>query len=180
MPGKPLSSASIRPVRKEDTVAIAVIYNHYITQTVITFEEDPVSADEISRRVEEKTHKGFPWLVAEVDGNVVGYAYAGPWNPRSAYRQTVEVSIYLDPGATARGLGTCLYARLFHSLREMNRGFRVVIGGITLPNPASQALHEKFGFRQVACFRNVGFKFGQWLDVGYWQAELADLTLLRE
>jgi phosphinothricin acetyltransferase len=108
--------------------------------------------------------------VAEDAGAVIGYAYAAKWNARSAYRHTVETSIYLSHLSVSRGWGTRLYQTLFDMLR--NQSIHVVIGGITLPNPASIALHEKFGIKKVAHFMEVGYKFGQWLDVGYWQSEL--------
>jgi phosphinothricin acetyltransferase len=110
---------------------------------------------------------GLPWLVGEQEGAVVGYACATPWKGRSAYRFTVEVSVYLDPSCTGRGWGTRLYERLFERLAR--RGIHAAIGGIALPNDASVALHEKLGMAKVAHFRETGFKLGRWIDVGYWQ-----------
>ena len=108
----------------------------------------------------------------DVDGAVAGYAYAGRWRTREGYRHSVETSIYLSPDATGRGLGATLYARLLERLRALD--VHAVIGGIALPNPASEALHERLGFEQVARFREVGRKFGEWIDVAYWQLRLAD------
>jgi len=108
--------------------------------------------------------------VVEEDGLVCGYAYATQWNKRAAYRKTAEVSVYLSHLATGKGLGSRLYEALFTQLRE--KQLHIVIGGVTLPNPASIALHEKFGMKKVAHFEQVGYKFGQWLDVGYWQVSL--------
>ena len=157
----------IREASAADAAAIARIYNHYIANTVVTFEEEPVSADEIARRMAEVRAGALPWLVAERDGRVAGYAYARPWHTRSAYRYSVESTVYLDAADVGRGLGTQLYTELFPLLQA--RRVHVVIGGISLPNEASAALHEKFGLRKAAHFTEVGFKFERWIDVGYWQ-----------
>mgnify|MGYP001812776637 CR=1 FL=1 len=160
----------IRPAIAADAAAIAGIYNHYIAHTVVTFEEDPVSGGEIAARIGETGEAGLPWLVAEEGGAVVGYAYASKWKGRCAYRYSVEVTVYLAPGSDGRGLGTSLYRELFDRLRQC--GMHTAMGGISLPNPASVALHEKFGMEKVAHFREVGFKFDRWVDVGYWQGTL--------
>lgn len=160
----------IRPAIATDADSIARIYNHYILNTVITFEEQAVSAPEIAERIAEVTSASLPWLVAEDAGRIVGYAYASKWKGRCAYRFSVESTVYLDPECAGKGLGTKLYERLFAALREC--GMHAVIGGIALPNPASIALHEKLGMKKVAHFSEVGFKFGKWIDVGYWQATL--------
>jgi phosphinothricin acetyltransferase len=112
----------------------------------------------------------LPWLVAEMAGRTVGYALARPWKERSGYRFSVEVAVYVVPELAGRGVGTLLYSRLFEELA--GRGVHAVIGGIALPNEASVALHEKFGMRKVAHFEQVGYKFGRWIDVGYWQRTL--------
>jgi L-amino acid N-acyltransferase YncA len=160
----------IRPATESDAQAISDIYNYYIAKTVITFEEQPVSKSEMINRIEKVTGSSLPWLVAVDDGSVIGYAYAAKWKERSAYRHTVESTVYLSPASVSKGWGTRLYQELFDTLRRAS--IHVVIGGITLPNPASVALHQKFGMKQVAHFKEVGYKFGQWLDVGYWQVEL--------
>ena len=160
----------IRSAAAQDCEAIARIYNHYVAHTFVTFEEQPVSIDDMARRVDEVQAVGLPWLVAEEDGRVMGYAYAGAWKTRSGYRFTVEISVYLDPAATGRRLGTTLYEALFPLLRE--KTIHAVIGGIALENPASVALHEKFGMRKIGHFREVGFKFDRWIDVGYWELTL--------
>lgn len=157
----------IRPVKLSDSQAIADIYNPFITDTVVTFEYDPVSAEEIAVRIQKVLDLGFPYLVAEEDGKVVGYAYASQWRMRAAYRYTVESTVYLDPNHRGKGLGTTLYRALLTELKL--KGIHVVIGGITLPNPASVALHEKLGFVKVAEHHEVGFKFDRWLDVGFWE-----------
>ncbi len=157
----------IRPATSTDGDAIAAIYDHYIRETVITFEEESISGEEIARRMARVVAAGLPYLVAEQAGSIAGYAYAGRWHERSAYRFSVETTIYLDAHQVGRGLGTALYAALLERLRE--RGLHAAIGGIALPNPGSIALHEKLGFRKVAHYREVGLKFDRWIDVGYWQ-----------
>jgi phosphinothricin acetyltransferase len=160
----------IRPAVASDAAAIAEIYNHYIAETAVTFEEEPVAAEEIARRIEEIRSASLPWLVAEEDGLVVGYAYSTQWRPRSAYRFSVEVTVYIAPGHAGRGIGSMLYEELFPILKAQD--VHAVMGGIALPNQASVALHEKFGMRKAAHFQEVGFKLGRWIDVGYWQRTL--------
>lgn len=157
----------IRAATAGDADAIAHIYDHYVANSIITFEEDPVSAAEIRARLQKVASAGLPWLVHEEGGVVVGYAYAGRFHERSAYRFSVETTIYLDAHHIGRGLGTALYGTLLERLRE--QGLHAAIGGISLPNTGSVALHEKLGFRQVAHYREVGFKLDRWIDVGYWQ-----------
>ena len=157
----------IRDALPDDAAAIAAIYNHYIEHTVVTFEEATIPPAEVQRRIDARQAMGLPWLVAAPDDEVAGYAYASRWKERSAYRNSVEVTVYLHKDAGGRGLGTRLYRALFERLRE--RGAHAAIGGIVLPNPASVALHEKMGMEKVAHFKEVGYKFGRWLDVGYWQ-----------
>lgn len=160
----------IRPAAAGDAAAIARIYNHYVASTIITFEEQAVSIEEMTGRILEIGAASLPWLVAEQEGRTVGYAYASKWKGRCAYRFSAESTIYLDPDFMGLGYGTKLYERLFAMLRE--RGMHAVIGGVALPNPASVALHEKLGMKKVAHFSEVGYKFGKWIDVGYWQATL--------
>lgn len=157
----------VREAVASDTAAIAEIYNHYVEHTVITFEEEPVAVDEMARRVEKVRAAFTPSLVAVESGRVIGFAYASPWNIRSAYRFSAESTVYLAPGYGGHGIGSKLYEKLFSILRE--KGIHTVIGGVALPNDASVALHEKFGMRKVAHYSEVGFKFGRWIDVGYWQ-----------
>lgn len=157
----------IRPATRDDAAAIAAIYAPYVRDTVITFEEVPPTPDEIAARIEEIRAAPLPYLVAAQGNDVVGYAYAAPWRTRSAYRYSVETSIYLAPERIGQGIGTRLYDTLLDLLKQA--GLHAAIGGITLPNAASVALHERLGFRRVAQFEQVGFKQGRWLDVGYWQ-----------
>ena len=160
----------VRSATLEDGEAIASIYNHYIRNSIVTFEEVAVSDQEMAGRIVKVTASSLPWLVAEESGSLLGYAYASIWGGRCAYRFSTEITVYLAPGAEGRGLGSKLYDALFTHLKD--KGIHTVIGGIALPNPASVALHEKFGMTQVAHFKEVGFKFGQWIDVGYWQGLL--------
>ena len=161
---------SVRSAAEADAEAIARIYNYYVQNTVITFEEEPVPAQVMATRVAEVQGVPLPWLVAEHGSSIVGYAYANKWKVRSAYRYSVETTIYLDHGHEGRGIGTRLYTELLRALRE--GGIHVAIGGAALPNEASVALHERLGFEHVATFRQVGFKHDRWVDVAYWQVLL--------
>jgi L-amino acid N-acyltransferase YncA len=160
----------IRQAVPDDAEGIARIYNHYVRETIVTFEERPVSTVEMARRLADTVADLLPWLVAEHDGTLVGYARASKWKPRSAYRFAVETTIYLAPDSLGKGLGTSLYRFLVEELRKLK--LHTAMGGIALPNECSVALHEKLGFRKVAHFAQVGFKFGKWIDVAYWQLQL--------
>ncbi len=160
----------IRPVKLSDANQIAAIYNHYVAQTVITFEEDLVSAEGYCERIQSVLDAGMPWLVSETADEVLGYAYAGPWRKRAAYRFTVESAVYVSHQQINRGTGSALYAALLDELTEL--GMHCVLGSIALPNDASVRLHERFGFEKVAHHREVGRKFDQWIDVGFWQLQL--------
>lgn len=159
----------IRPTATADAPRIAGIYNQHVLETVVTFEEQPVADDEMARRISEVAAE-YPWLVSEFEGSMVGFAYASSWKRRSAYRFAVESTIYLAPEYFGRGLGSELYRALIAEMRL--RGMHCAIGGIALPNPASIALHEKLGFKQIGHFREVGWKCGRWVDVGYWELML--------
>lgn len=159
----------IRDAAPSDVSRIAAIYNHYILNTHISFEEQAVSAGEIAARMAE-VQQSLPWLVHERDGVVDGYCYAGKWRGRFAYRFAVETTVYLHPDSTGQGIGGRLYAELIDRVRQ--RGMHAAIGGIALPNDASIALHERHGFVKVAQFREVGRKLNRWIDVGYWQLML--------
>ena len=161
---------TVRAATAADAPALAEIYNHYVVHTVITFEEETISADEMLRRMDDVASASLPWLVAEHDGRMAGYAYATKWRQRSGYRFSAEATVYLAPDAGRRGIGSRLYGELFPLLKA--RGIHAVVGGIALPNEGSVALHEKFGMTQVAHFKETGFKFGQWVDVGYWEVTL--------
>jgi len=161
----------IRAVQVSDAQAITDIYNYYIADTIITFEEQTINAEDMAERINKLLSADLPWLVVENNtGQVIGYAYAAKWRERFSYRFSVEVTAYLSPEYGGQGLGSQLYQVLFETLK--NNGIHSVIGGITLPNQASIALHEKFNMKKVAHFNEVGLKFDQWLDVGYWQGTL--------
>ena len=159
----------IRLATPADAAAIAAIYNHYVETTTITFEEQAVAADEMARRIADVGAR-LPWYVFERAEAVLGYAYATPWRARSAYRFSVESTVYVAPGCARQGIGSRLYKVLIDDLRA--RGMQVVLGGIAQPNPASVHLHQSVGFEKVAHFKRVGRKFGQWVDVGYWELQL--------
>ena len=158
---------SVRFAGANDADRIAAIYNHFIEKTPVTFEEAPVCGPQIEARLASVQAAGLPWLVAKDSSEVVGYAYATPWKDRRGYRFSVEVTVYVEQGHEGRGVGSALYGKLFDELER--RPVRAALGGIVLPNDASVALHEKFGMEKVAHFRQVGTKFGEWIDVGYWQ-----------
>jgi len=160
----------IRAATPSDATVIAGIYNFYVRETVVTFDEDEISPDGMAAQIGKAIEGSLPWLVAEEQGAVIGYSYAGTWHGRCAYRFSVESTVYLDHQFTGRGVGTRLYRELLDILRQ--RSMHVVVGGIALPNDPSVALHERLGFSKVAHFREVGFKFGRWIDVGYWQTML--------
>ena len=162
----------IRPATSADAAAIAAVYNPYIATTTISFEETPVSAAEMAPRIEAVIVK-LPWYVYEIDGQVVGYAYATPWRTRPTYRQSVETSVYVSQQHPRKGIGSQLYRVLLDDLRA--RDIHVAIGGIALPNVASVALHESLGYQQVAYFPQVGRKYDRWIDVGYLQLLLNGL-----
>ena len=157
----------IRPARPDDAAAIARIYNHHVLHTAVTFEEVAVDVDEMAARIRATLALPLPWLVAEAGGGVIGYAYASSWKSRSAYRFTVEGTVYLDERAQGRGIGSRLYRNLIELLRA--QGMHLILGGIALPNEASVRLHERLGFEQTAQLKEVGWKLGRWVDVGYWQ-----------
>ncbi|UTW66107.1 N-acetyltransferase [bacterium SCSIO 12643] len=159
----------IRTVGKQDAKSIARIYNHYVKYSIVTFDEYEISADEIEKRIEHWDKK-YPWFVLEHDGEVVGYAYGSEWKKKSAYRSSVETTVYLVHNVIGKGLGHQLYSALISELKEM--GFRMLIGCISLPNPESIRLHEKLGFEKKGQLDQMGFKLDRWIDVGYWQLKV--------
>ncbi len=162
-------ATQLRGVTGRDAAAICAIYNPYVCDTVISFEQSPVSEAEMATRIRD-TAAQYPWLVAEVDGTVVAYAYATRWRTRAAYDYALESTVYVDKAFTGRGIAKPLYLELLRELKS--RGICAVVGCIALPNDASVALHEKCGFVKVAHFPQVGRKFERWVDVGFWQATL--------
>ncbi len=166
-----MTHARLRPSSEEDFAAIAAITNHYIRTTAIHFGTTEVTGADL--RAQWHEHRDlYPWLVTEVDGQCLAYAKSGPWRSRPAYHWTPEVGIYVHPEHLGRGLGRPLYQRLVAVLRA--QGFRSLIGGVTLPNPASERLHASLGFTSVGIVRDAGCKFGRWHDVQFLQLRLAD------
>ena len=150
-----------------DAPAIAEIYSYFVDTSIATFEFDPTPADEMRRRIRDCLDRGYPFLVADNEIELIGYAYAHQYRPRQAYDRTAEVSVYTKAGIERRGIASALYERLIPTV--FNAGFHTVLAGIALPNAASVRLHEKFGFRKVAHLSEVGRKFDRWIDVGFWQ-----------
>jgi len=152
-----------------DAEAIANIYAPFVADTVISFEDMAPAPAEMADRIERlaTTHA---WLVAEDAGEILGYAYACPHRERAAYRWTTEVTVYVDPRHQRRGVGRRLYGALLARLAD--QGYRVALAVIALPNDASVGLHEACGFELVGVYRDIGFKFGSWWDVGWWQLDL--------
>jgi L-amino acid N-acyltransferase YncA len=159
----------IRQIELSDAKAICEIYNHHVQNTIVTFEEEPVPEEEMKNRIIGVTNK-FPWLVYEEKDTVVGYAYATEWRGRTAYRFSAESTIYLHQSFTGKGIGAKLYKQLIDEVKQ--KEVHSLIGGISLPNNGSIALHEKLKFKKVAHFCEVGFKLNRWIDVGYWQLML--------
>ncbi|MEB3272170.1 MAG: GNAT family N-acetyltransferase [Prochlorothrix sp.] len=160
----------IRDVTPRDARALCRIYNPYILQTTITFEEYPVLPQDMEERIQAILAQQLPWLVWEDGDEILGYAYARPWQTRSAYRFTLESSIYTAQEARGRGIGRKLYQALLDRLQQ--RQIHAVVACIALPNPSSIVLHQKLGFERVGRFPEVGRKFNQWVDVEYWQRRL--------
>jgi L-amino acid N-acyltransferase YncA len=164
----------IRSATADDMEAIAQLYSHYVRHSAATFELDPPDAVEMERRWTSIVVLGLPFLAAEMDGVIVGYAYAGRYRPRPAYEFTVEDSIYIDPRATGQGLGKRLLSALMAACEPaQSRQMIAVIGDSS--NTASVALHTSLGFRHVGVLREVGFKFGKWHDTILMQRALYDL-----
>jgi phosphinothricin acetyltransferase len=161
-------TAKIRLASDSEAAGIASIYRPYVEETRISFEEIAPDAAEIARRMASPMH---PWLVLEDDGLILGYASTSPMRDRAAYRWSVETGIYLAPEVQRRGLGRELLAAHLHLLER--QGFVTIVAGIALPNAASVALHEKLGFKLSGVERGVGYKFGEWVDVGRWQRDLS-------
>ncbi|MBZ4684250.1 MAG: phosphinothricin acetyltransferase [Fusobacteriales bacterium] len=159
----------IRKVKLSDAKQIADIYNYYIEKTIITFEEEKVSEKEIEKRI-EKILKDYFWIVYEENNKILGYAYVGKWRERSAYRFTVESSVYLDKNHTGKGIGEKLYRELIKISKD--KGLKAIMGVISIPNEASIKLHEKLGFYKAGYFKEVGIKFDKWIDVAYYQLNL--------
>lgn len=156
----------IRDVILTDAKRIHEIYNNYVEDSRATFQEQPLSLKEIEAQI-QKIIKNYPWLVYQEGDQIVGYTYADKWKEKTAYRHTVETGIYLDSQYLGKGIGSKLKGSMIEELKK--RGFHTVISAISLPNPASIAMCEKFGFQKVGQLKEIGYKFDEWIDVGYWQ-----------
>jgi phosphinothricin acetyltransferase len=161
----------IRDADAADADRCAAIYAPYVRDTAISFESEPPSPGEMAGRIAE-AQRAHAWLVLEADGDVVGYAYGGPFMSRAAYAWATSVSVYLDPARHRTGHGRALYEALFDRLAA--RGHRTALAGIALPNEASVGLHRALGFEIVGTYRRVGWKLGRWHDVAWYQRALAD------
>jgi len=161
----------IRVATPLDASEICAIYNPYVKYTAVTSEESPVSVEEMAKRIKSKleTHT---WLVAEdeLTETILGYAYAGTWRERQAYCHTAEVTVYVKEGSHGNGIGKILYRELIDKVKE--QGYQVLVAGIALPNEKSIGVHEAMGFKKVAHFSNVGYKFKKWMDIGFWECQL--------
>jgi phosphinothricin acetyltransferase len=157
---------NIRPVYLTDSGQIAEIYNYYILNSHQTFETEPLSGAEMQKRIAEIT-ENYPYLVAEENEEILGYAHANRFGFRQSYEYSAEVSIYVKNDAKQKGLGTQLYFDLFDELAETD--IHVILAAISLPNESGVRFHEKLGFKKVAHFNEIGYKLGRWIDVGYWQ-----------
>lgn len=164
---------NIRPARHEDLEAIQLIYAEHVQHGRASFEEVPPTLSEMQSRFAAIIGAGLPWLVAEADGHVLGYAYAGPYRARSAYRFTLEHSVYVDTNAVGHGTGYRLLEALIQISRDLGYLQMLAVIGDS-GNTASIALHLKSGFRHVGTFENVGLKFGEWLDTVLMQLDLTD------
>ncbi len=165
-------SARIRLAQPSDAAAVAAIYAPVVEQTPTSFELVAPDEQEMRRRI-TSTLEHYPWLVCEAGGELLGYVYATRHRERPAYRWSVEVSAYVATRARRRGVGRALYTSLFELLAR--QGFHQAFAGITLPNEASVRLHQSLGFAPIGVFRRIGFKFGAWHDVGWWQRDLSPL-----
>jgi L-amino acid N-acyltransferase YncA len=162
-------TVTIRFARPDDVSGVLAIYGPYCDATTVSFEIAAPTTAQMSERI-QRIMVQHPWVVAEIDGEVAGYVYASQHRERAAYRWMVDVAVYISPAHRRRNLGKALYSCLFEVLRT--QGYFKAFAGITLPNAASVRLHEAVGFRPIAIYKGVGYKLGQWLDVGWWQLDL--------
>ncbi|MHC5737000.1 arsinothricin resistance N-acetyltransferase ArsN1 family B [Nostoc sp.] len=161
--------AAIRLANESDALEMLAIYAPVVRETSISFEIDPPSKMEFEGRINNYQQQ-MPWLVCEINGELLGYAYATPYRTRAAYQWSVESSVYVDVESRRKGVAKALYTSLFGLLQL--QGFYNVFAVIALPNPASVAMHEAVGFSPVGVFYRVGYKFNEWHDVGWWQLSL--------
>ncbi|WP_445733632.1 GNAT family N-acetyltransferase [Mariniflexile sp.] len=156
----------MRLVTVEDAQQIVDIYNYYVMNSIVTLDLVPFSVKDFEEKIKTISND-FPFIVYEVNNEVWGYAYANTFRTKPAYKNTVELTVYIKHTELGKQIGKKLYSELLLQLKNQN--YHVVIGGLTLPNDASVKLHENFGFEKVAHFKEVGYKFDKWHDVGFWQ-----------
>lgn len=159
----------IRDAEAGDAAGCAAVYAPYVRETAISFEAEPPDAEQMARRIADAQRR-HAWLVLEEDGDLLGYAYGGPFMTRAAYQWSTAVSVYLAPGRRRTGGGRALYEALFERLAA--RGHRTALAGIALPNEASVGLHRALGFELAGTYRRVGWKLGRWHDVAWYQRPL--------
>jgi len=156
----------IRKITIEDAPEIMDIYNYYVDNSIVTFDVHHASLEKIQIKIQNTLEK-FPWIVFEENNEILGYAHGSEWKAKDGYKHSTETTVYLKHNALKKGLGTLLYKELINQLKDLH--FHALIGCITLPNDASIALHEKLGFKKIGHFKEVGYKFDRWIDVGYWE-----------
>lgn len=156
-------NVNLRPATPADIAEIADIYRYYVEETAVSFETVAPDCDEMIRRLEIFSRGGFPYLVVEQEGHVVGYAYAHPWKERAAYSHTWETTVYLSKQCLGKGVGKLLMEKLIEECSL--RGCHALIACITAENSTSRTFHERLGFSQVSLFKEVGYKMGRYLDV---------------
>jgi phosphinothricin acetyltransferase len=159
----------IRAFHIDDTKELLDIYNFYVLNSTSTFDDVPLPFEEFLEKLTQIS-LNYPFIVFEENDEILGYAYGSKFRPKPAYNKTVESTVYVKNGVHGKQIGTKLYTELLRLLKQEN--YHIVLGVLTLPNDASVKLHEKFGFTQVADLKQVGFKFGEWQDVGFWQLNL--------
>jgi len=168
-----LNDFVIRSAQPSDAAALLAIYRPYVEETVVSFEIDVPTESEFAQRI-VKSLAQWGWLVAEHDGQAVGYASASAFRDRAAYRWSAETSAYVDARFHRHGIGRSLYAALLTHLAD--KGYCTALAGIALPNEGSIALHRGLGFEPVGVFKSVGRKFDRWHDVSWWQRSLEDMS----
>ncbi|MEX2159980.1 MAG: N-acetyltransferase family protein [Dehalococcoidia bacterium] len=165
------AGVTVRPATLDDLARITEIYNHYVINTPVTFDLEPVSAENRREWFAQFSDTGLHrLLVAEQDGVVLGYACTHQFRTKAAYDTSVEATVYCAPEATGRGIGTLLYSALFHAIRDED--LRIAVAGVTLPNAASIALHERFGFTPIGVMHDIGRKFDRYWDVAWYEKRL--------
>ena len=164
-------SITLRPAELKDAEVLVDIYNPYIKETTVTYEYDEITAEEFAGRMESVMGK-YPYIVAEEDGNILGYAYGSPYHVRAAYQWDCDLSVYLRMDSRGKGVGKLLFEKLLDILKK--QGYVNAYSFIDSPNPMSEALHKKFGFNEIGCLEKAGYKFGRWLDMKLWGKRIAD------